>query len=173
MICEEDIVKLKYYLSEYTMHFDEDAIATFIYKHLGNTKVDSPLKKSMKKYGVSLEEVSAILKKYYTDAKGEDKNSIGVKDIKVFIGLSALENGVIALLKKGLDIMTVTKAVATYLRTGDFNVIPDERVMESFSNVGIQLMKEAMMLEGCYRVSEFVIKINDKLHSDTNNNSKK
>ena len=160
---EENLMKLKYYLSEYTTHFDEDAIALFIYKHLGNTSVDSQLKKSMRKYDVLLEEVSDILKKYFSDAKGVEKKDISVKDIKVFIGLSALENGVISLLNSGYDIVMVSKIIATYLKTVNFNVIPDEKIKESFSNVGKQLMREAMMLEGAYRVSDYVVKTNNKL----------
>ena len=167
MINEEDIIKLKGYLSEYTTHFDEDAIAIFIHKHLGHTNLDSALKKSMRKYDVLLEEVSDILKLYFSNATGEDKKNIGVKDIKVFIGLSALENGVIGLLKSGYDVVSVAKIVATYLKTGNFNVVPDEKIRESFSNVGVQLMKEAMMLEGCYKVSEYIIKVNDKLVNET------
>lgn len=172
MIYEEDIKKLKLYLSEYTKHFDTDDIAVFIYSYLGHTDIDSQLKKSMRKYDVLLEEVNDIVKKFFTEAKGEQKRYITTNDLKVFIALSALENGIIDLLKSGLDVQTVTHVVSVYLRTGNFNVIPDTMIRESFSNVGVQLMKEAMQLTKNYRVSELVIKLNNELINDTNENNK-
>lgn len=166
MIYEEDTINLKHYLSEYTKRFDIEDIAVFIYSHLGHTDMDSALKKSMRKFDVLLEEVSPIIKQYFTEKKGEPKRYVGIKDLKTFIGLSALEFGVRDLLKDGYDVLTVAKIVATYLKSGNFNVIPDDKIKESFSNVGVQIMKEAMLLEGCYRVSEYVTKINEQLNKE-------
>ena len=174
MIYEDDVKNLKLYLSEYTKHFDIEDITVFIYSYLGHTDIDSALKKSMRKYDVLLEEISSIIKQYFTEAKGETKRYVGINDLKTFIGLSALECGVIELLKDGYDVLSVAKIIATYLKTGNFNVIPDERIRESFSNVGVQLMKEAILLEGCYKVSEYVSKINDRLiKSNTDENIQK
>lgn len=164
MIYEEDIIKLKYYLSEYTKHFDTEDIAVFIYSYLGHTDIDSSLKRSMRKYDVLLEEVNAIVKKFFSEAKGEPKRYITANDLKVFIALSALENGIADLLKSGLDSKTVTHIVSVYLRTGNFNVIPDPLVKESFSNVGVQLMKEAMLLNKCNRVSKVVAMVEERLN---------
>lgn len=163
MIYEEDIMKLKYYLTEYTKHFDVDDISRFIYSYLGHTEVDSKLKQSMRKYDVLLEEVRPIMKKYFTEVTGEEKRYIGPKDMTLFITVSALENGIADLLKSGLEAATVTHIVSIYLRTGNFNVIPDTMVRESFSNIGVQLMKEAMHLMKTYKVSELVAKVEDSL----------
>ena len=175
MIYEEDIDKLKYYLSEYTKKFDADDIAKFIYSHLGHPEIDSKLKSSMRKYDILLEEVKDIMKLFYTEATGKDKNSIGPNDLKLFIGLSAFENGIADLLRSGLDSVTVTHIVSVYLRTGNFKVIPDVTVRESYSNVGVQLMKDAMLLMKNYRVSEVVARIEAKINGvdeDTKNNQK-
>lgn len=166
MIYEEDIIKLKHYLSEYTKHFDTDDIAVFIYSYLGHTDIDSSLKRSMRKYDVLLEEVKDIVKKFFTEANGEPKRYITANDLKVFIALSALENGIADLLNSGLDTTTVTHVVSVYLRTGNFNVIPDPMVKESFSNVGVLLMKEALLLTKTYRVSEMVNKVNERLNPE-------
>ena len=85
MIYEEDTINLKRYLSEYTKHFDTEDIADFIYSYLGHTEIDSSLKRSMRKYDVLFEEVSAILKQYFTKVTGERKRYITAKDLKVFI----------------------------------------------------------------------------------------
>ncbi len=172
---EQDIVNLKYYLSEYTKHFDTEDIAEYIYSYLGHTEIDSSLKRSMKKYDVLLEEVNGLIKKFLSDAKGEKKRYITAKDLQLFISLSALENGIADLLKSGLDIPTVTHIISVYLRTGNFNVIPDAMVKESFSNVGVQLMKDAMLLMKNYRVSEVVTRVHAQIYGeeqDSNNNKK-
>lgn len=166
MIYEEDIIKLKYYLSEYTKHFDVDDISKFIYSYLGHTEVDSKLKQSMRKYDVLLEEVRPIMKKYFTEVTGQEKKYIGPKDMTLFITISALENGIADLLRSGLDTGTVTHIVSVYLRTGNFNVIPDSMIKESFSNIGVQLMKEAMQLMKVYKVSELVAKVEERISSE-------
>ena len=170
MIYEEDTINLKRYLSEYTKHFDTEDIADFIYSYLGHTEIESSLKRSMRKYDVLLEEVSAILKQYFTKVTGERKRYITAKDLKVFIALSALENGIGDMLQDGIDKTTVTHIVSVYLKTGNFTVIPDNGIKESFSNVGVQLMKEAMLLEKTYRVSELVNKVEAKINGDTEDN---
>lgn len=166
MIYEEDIDKLKYYLSEYTKHFDVDDISRFIYSYLGHPEMDSKLKQSMRKYDVLLEEVRPIMKKFFTEVTGEEKRYISPKDMTLFITVSALENGIADLLRSGLDNVTVTHIVSVYLRTGNFNVIPDVSIKESFSNIGVQLMKEAMHLMNIYKVSELVAKIETKINND-------
>ena len=159
MIYEEDIIKLKYYLSEYTKHFDVDDISKFIYSYLGHTEVDSKLKQSMRKYDVLLEEVRPIMKKYFTEVTGQEKKYIGPKDMTLFITISALENGIADLLRSGLDTGTVTHIVSVYLRTGNFNIVPDADIKESFSNIGVQLMK-------VYKVSELVAKVEERISSE-------
>ena len=128
--------------------------------------MDSKLKQSMRKYDVLLEEVRPIMKKYFTEVTGEEKRYIGPKDMTLFITVSALENGIADLLRSGLDNVTVTHIVSVYLRTGNFNVIPDVSIKESFSNIGVQLMKEAMHLMNIYKVSELVSKIEAKINND-------
>ena len=106
------------------------------------------------------------MKKYFTDVTGEEKRYIGPKDMTLFITISALENGIADLLRSGLDNVTVTHIVSVYLRTGNFNVIPDASIKESFSNIGVQLMKEAMHLMKTYRVSELVAKVEERINSE-------
>ena len=106
------------------------------------------------------------MKKFFTEVTGEEKRYIGPKDMTLFITVSALENGIADLLRSGLDNVTVTHIVSVYLRTGNFNVIPDPMIKESFSNIGVQLMKEAMHLMNIYKVSELVAKIETKINND-------
>ena len=74
------------------------------------------------------------------------------------------------MLQDGIDKSTVTHIVSVYLKTGNFTVIPDNGIKESFSNVGVQLMKEAMLLEKTYRVSELVNKVEAKINGDSEDN---